>query len=74
MRYMYFDKIFTYNFVLLQPNLDLVSKADKFVINQNTLTNVNEKCNIPKFHISGTIHSVMCSITQPFLGEVSYYY
>lgn len=57
-----------------KPNFDLVSKADKFVINQNTLTNVNDKCHIPKFQISGTIHSVMCSITQPFLGELKIEY
>lgn len=55
-----------------QPNLDtLDSKVDKFVINQNTLANVNDICNIPKFHIVGVIDSVICSITQPFLGEVS---
>lgn len=54
-----------------KPTLDLPSKPDRFVINQNTLTNVNDKCSIPKFHISGTIDSVVCPITQPFLGEVT---
>lgn len=50
----------------------MVSKVDKFVINQNTLANVNDSSNIPKFHIIGTIDSVICSITQPFTGEVSW--
>lgn len=48
-----------------------VSKVDKFIINQNTLANVNANSSIPKFHINGTVNTVICSITQPFLGEVS---
>lgn len=74
MIYLLVDILF-YNikYFLLQPNQEtLVSKIDKFVINQNTLANVNDNCNIPKFHIIGIIDSVICSITQPFLGEVSY--
>ncbi|XP_001947258.1 Down syndrome critical region protein 3 homolog [Acyrthosiphon pisum] len=46
------------------------SKVDKFVINQNTLANVNDSSNIPKFHIVGSIDSVICSIMQPFTGEM----
>lgn len=61
------------SFHLFQPNLDsLISKVDKFVINQNTLANINDNSNVPKFLILGTIDSVVCSITQPFTGEVSY--
>jgi len=48
----------------------LSSKVVKFVINQNTLANVNDSSNIPKFHIVGSIDSVICSIMQPFTGEV----
>lgn len=48
----------------------LSSKVDKFVINQNTLANVNDSSIIPKFHIVGSIDSVICSIMQPFTGEV----
>jgi len=51
----------------------LSSKVDKFVINQNTLTNVNDSSNIPNFHIVGSIDSVICSIMQPFTGEVRLY-
>ncbi|XP_050431036.1 vacuolar protein sorting-associated protein 26C [Adelges cooleyi] len=48
----------------------IANKVDKFVINQNTLTNVNDCANIPKFHIIGMIDTVICSITQPFKGEL----
>lgn len=58
---------------IFQPSLDLpLSKIDKFVINQNTLANINDNSNIPKFLIIGVIDTVICSITQPFTGEVFY--
>ncbi|VVC42295.1 Immunoglobulin E-set,Vacuolar protein sorting protein 26 related [Cinara cedri] len=54
-----------------KPNPEVsISKVDKFIINQNTLANVNDNSNIPKFHIIGTVDTVICSITQPFLGEL----
>ncbi|XP_050528253.1 vacuolar protein sorting-associated protein 26C [Daktulosphaira vitifoliae] len=54
-----------------RPRTDtIMTKVDKFVINQNTLANVNDCSNIPKFHIIGTIDSVICSILKPFKGEL----
>lgn len=74
---LYFIGQFKYLYILVlfifQPTLDVLpSKIDKFVINQNTLANINDNSNIPKFLIIGVIDTVICSITKPFTGEVFY--
>lgn len=46
-------------------------KPVNFSITPETLQNVKEKANVPKFKIKGKLDSSSCCLTKPFTGEVS---
>ncbi|VDI43470.1 Hypothetical predicted protein [Mytilus galloprovincialis] len=46
------------------------SKAIPFTISPETLTNIKEKGNVPKFKIKGKLTSSVLNITEPLTGEL----
>lgn len=47
-----------------------VAKRVPFTITPDTLQNVRDKANVPKFEVEGHLDSTTCCITEPFTGEL----
>lgn len=47
-----------------------VAKCIPFTITPDTLQNVRDKANVPKFEVKGHLDSTTCRVTEPFTGEL----
>ncbi|XP_013382522.1 Down syndrome critical region protein 3 homolog [Lingula anatina] len=47
------------------------AKVVQFTISPETLQNVKEKVNVPRFKVKGKLDTAVCLITKPFTGELT---